>query len=179
MTEWIRAEVHFASLYSYRVPNTSPSFALASPVPSPSAVRLALVDAAIQHSGSVAAGDAVFELVKEAPLLLVPPERVCVVRALVRRLKPPKEKDKPLERPPGIREYCHPKGPLEIYIQLEDETERVAELFRRLRRLGTTDSLAHCSAEMVEAPAEDLACRPLDGVPGHLDNFDRRMIVSL
>lgn len=179
--EWIRAQVFFASMYSYRVPNTSPSFAPASPVPSPSAIRLALVDAAIQRRGSVDDGREIFEVVKAAPLHLVPPQRVCVVRALIRRLKPPKAKDKPLERPPGIREYCHPEGPLEIYMQMEGNqaTERVAELFRHLRRLGTTDSLARCSAETVEAPPEELACRPVDGLPGHLDNFDRRMVVSL
>jgi hypothetical protein len=175
--EWIRAQVFFASMYSYRVPNTSPSFAPASPVPGPSAVRLALVDAAIQQSGSVADGETVFELVKAAPLVLVPPERVSVIRVFTKRLKPGKGED--LVESTGIREYCHPLGPLEVYIRLPEHTQRIAGLFRQLRRLGTTDSLAWCSSEEVDEPAEDLACRPLDGVPGHLDNFDRRMVVSL
>lgn len=175
--QWVRAQVYFASLYSYRIPNTSPSFAPASPVPSPSAVRLALVDAAIQSSGSVDDGRGIFETVKAAPLHLAPPRQVCVVRAFTKRLKPGKTGE--LVESTGIREYCHPDGPLEIYIQPEDETERVAELFRHLRRLGTTDSLARCSAEMVEAPPQELACHPVDGLPGHLDNFDRRMVVSL
>lgn len=186
--QWVRAQVYFASLYSYRIPNTSPSFAPASPVPSPSAVRLALVDAAIQSSGSVDDGRRIFETVKAAPLRLVPPRQVCVVRAFTKRLKPeqPKTKEarqrgqeKRLVESTGIREYCHPEGPLEIYIQSEDETERVAELFRSLRRLGTTDSLARCSADIGQGPPEELICRPVDGLPGHLDNFDRRMVVSL
>lgn len=175
--QWIRAQVHFASLYSYRIPNTSPSFAPASPVPSPSAVRLALVDAAIQSSGSVDDGRGIFETVKAAPLHLVPPQRVCVVRAFIKRLKPGKGEE--LVESTGIREYCHPEGPLEVYIHLEDGAERVAELFRHLRRLGTTDSLAHCSVEMAEAPPEELLCRPVNGLPVHLTNFDRRMVVSL
>lgn len=174
--QWIRVQVFFASMYSYRVPGTSPSFTLASPVPSPSAVRLALVDAAIQQRGSVRDGQEMFELVKAAPLELVPPERVCVVRAFVKRLKP---REGQLLESTGIREHCHPEGPLEIYIQPEDEIERVADLFRQLRRLGTTDSLAHCSAEIVDAPVEELACRPVDGLPGHLENFERRVVVNL
>lgn len=175
--QWIRAQVRFASLYSYRIPNTSPSFAPASPVPSPLAVRLALVDAAIQRGGSVDDGREIFEVVKAAPLRLVPPERVCIIKAFSKRLKPAKTGE--LVESTGIREYCHPEGPLQLYIQPEREAEHVAELFRHLRRLGTTDSLARCSAEMVEAPPEDLACRTVDNLPVHLDNFDRRMVVSL
>lgn len=175
--QWIRAQVYFASLYSYRVPNTSPSFALSSPVPSPSAVRLALVDAAIQDSGSVTDGQAVFELVKSAPLFLVPPERVCVIKAFTKRLKPGKTRE--LVESTGIREYCHPQGPLQLYIQPEREAERVADLFLHLRRLGTTDSLARCSAEIGQGPPEELVCRPVGDLPGHLGNFDRRMVVSL
>lgn len=184
---WVQAQVHFATLYSYRVPNTSPSFAPASPVPSPLAVRLALVDAAIQTSGSVDEGRALFDLIKTAPLALVPPKGVCVVRAFVRRLKPLKPKSKEarergeerqLTKSTGIREYCHPDGPLTIYMQ-SDEPERVAGLFAEMRRLGTTDSLAHCVAAIGLAPPKDLVCRPLGNVPGDLRNFERRMVVLL
>lgn len=175
--EWVRAEVHFASLYSYRIPNTSPSFAPASPVPSPSAVRLALVDAAIQRSGSIEEGKDVFERVKAVPLCLVPPPRVCIIRAFTKRLKPGKGEE--LVESTGIREYCHPQGPLEIYLQPGEEAERIASLFRHLRRLGTSDSLARCSTEMVEAPPQELFCLPVDELPGHLDNLERRMVVSL
>jgi len=122
-------------------------------------------------------GQVVFELVKSAPLRLVPPERVCIIKAFTKRLKPGKTGE--LGESTGIREYCHPEGPLQLYIQPEREAEHIAELFRQLRRLGTTDSLARCSAEIVEAPPEELACRPVGGLPGHLDNFDRRMVVSL
>jgi len=186
--QWIRARVHFASLYSYRIPDTSPSFASVSPVPSPSAVRLALVDAAIQRGGSVSEGREIFELVRSAHLCLVPPERVCVVRAFVKRLKPqaPKSRDarergqeRQLVESTGIREYCHPDGPLEIYLQPEREAERVLGLFRLLRRLGTTDSLARCSAELGREPPQELICRLADTLPLDLHNFNRRMVVSL
>ena len=176
--QWVRAEVHFAALYSYRIPNTSPSFAPASPVPSPSAVRLALVDAAIQASGSVDEGRAVFELVKAAPLALVPPARVCVIRAFTKRLKPGKAGE--LVESTGIREYCHPAGPLEVYVEVGEEVaDRIVGYFSLLRRLGTSDSLARCTAEVGQAPPTELVCRPVGDVPGNLANFERRMVVSL
>jgi len=59
---WVKAELHFASFFSYRIPGTSPSYTPASPVPSPVALRLALVDAAIQSSGSVDYGRDIFNL---------------------------------------------------------------------------------------------------------------------
>ena len=174
---WIRALIQFASLYSYRIPNTSPSFAPASPVPSPSAVRLALVDAAIQTSGSVQDGRAVFELVKTAPLLLIPPRKVCVLRVFTKRLKPGKSDE--LVESTGMREYCHPEGELEAYLQVETEIEHVVQLFRSLRRLGTSDSLAQCEARVGENPDPSLVCRRLADVPMDLSNFDRHMVVSL
>ncbi|HXG53727.1 MAG TPA: hypothetical protein VNN77_20175 [candidate division Zixibacteria bacterium] len=186
--DWIRAEVFFASMYSYRIPNTSPSFAPASPVPSPSAVRLALVDAAIQRNGSVTEGREIFDVVRAAPLRLVPPERVCVVRAFTKRLKPlqPKTREarergqeKRLVESTGIREYCHPSGPLEIYIEAEREAERIAQLFGLLRRLGTTDSLAHCRAEIGPEPPEELTCHLTASLAVERDNFARRMAVTL
>jgi hypothetical protein len=140
---------------------------------------LALVDAAIQRNGSVAEGRDVFHLVKAAPLRLVPPERVCVVRAFTKRLKKGKGTDAALVESTGIREYCHPDGPLEIYLQPERETEWILQLFRLLRRLGTTDSLAHCRAEIGSEPPEELTCRQTATLPVERDNFARRVTLPL
>ncbi|MEM3112476.1 MAG: hypothetical protein QXZ09_09825 [Candidatus Methanomethylicaceae archaeon] len=65
---WIWGELDFAGLYYYRMPNLSPSFALSSPVPSPAALRLALVDAAIKSTGKVAYGEEIFDIIKIAQL---------------------------------------------------------------------------------------------------------------
>ncbi|MGQ9498624.1 MAG: hypothetical protein ACUVSP_10150 [Desulfotomaculales bacterium] len=186
---WVRARIYFASLYSYRVPDTSPSFALASPVPSPLAIRLALVDAAIQGSGLVDDGRDLFERIKTTPLWLVPPAYVSVVRVFIRRLKKQDPKSREarargqetqLVESTGIREYCHPLGPLEVYLAAEADAHRLAHLFTLVRRLGTTDSLVHCVAEVGEEPApEELACRRVGEVPVHLDKFRRSFVVPL
>jgi hypothetical protein len=174
--QWVCAELLFASFYSYRVPDASPSFAPASPVPSPAALRLALVDAAIQAYGSVSRGEEVFELVKCAPLRIVPPERVSVVKAFVKRLKPGKKKE--LVESTGVREYCHAEGPLQVYLQLDNGIERLAGLFPLLRRLGTTDSLVSCRVSRAE-PSPELCCRIASELPLIAANFQRRAVFTL
>lgn len=145
MSNWVQAEIEFAACYSYRVPDLSPSFAVCCPVPSPAAIRLALVDAVIQHTGSVGQGRALFELVKTARLEIQPPPRVAVVKFFLKRLKRDKQhKTAPTVVSTGMREYCFPAGPLVVWMEAE-ESSRVAEAFRWLRRLGTTDSLASCT----------------------------------
>ncbi len=147
MAEWVRAEIKFASFYSYRVPNLSPSFSLSSPVPSPAAIRLALVDAVIRHTGKVDEGKSIFEMVRSARLEVQPPERVAVMKFFLKRLKPEKPtKGKQASVIPstGIREYCLPSGPMVLWLET-DERQRIDEAFCWLRRLGTTDSLVYCS----------------------------------
>ena len=115
MTEWVRAEVEFGSFYSYRVPNLSPSFALCSPLPSPAAIRLALVDAIIRHTGSVEEGRVLFDVVKTAKLEVQPPSRITIMKFIMKRLKsekPSKGKRASVLESTGIREYCLPSGPM-------------------------------------------------------------------
>ncbi|HHY34167.1 MAG TPA: hypothetical protein GX510_00800 [Firmicutes bacterium] len=190
---WVKAEVYFASLYSYRVPGSSSSFAVASPVPSPVAVRLALVDAAIQESASVDVGRRVFAQIKELPLYLVPPPYVSVVRVFLRRLK---RRDSSKNRgikatldnhevefieSTGIREYCHAWGPLEIYLGASDkEASLLAHLFTLLKRLGTSDSLAWCSAELSkQGPPLREVCRRITDIKGPLDDLQGRLPMPL
>jgi hypothetical protein len=180
MAEWVRAEVEFASFYSYRVPNLSPSFALCSPVPSPAAIRLALVDAVIRHTGSVEDGKAIFELVKGANLEVQPPPRVVVMKFFLKRLKP--EKPTKGKRPSvlestGIREYCLPLGPLVVWMQT-DESQDIAQAFRWLRRLGTTDSLAYCRVSNGE-PDSNACMKLANGLPLQTRNFAQRAVFTL
>ncbi|MGB9605321.1 MAG: hypothetical protein ACP5U2_09730 [Bryobacteraceae bacterium] len=147
MAGWIRAALEFASFYSYRVPDSSPSYALCSPAPSPAAIRLALVDAIIRHTGSVSEGRRFFEAVKSVPLEIEVPERLAVVRFFSKRLKPEKPaagKTASVLESTGSREYCLPAGELVVWVQGE---ERIAQAFRWLRRLGTTDSLVSCRVD--------------------------------
>ncbi len=180
MAEWLQAEVEFASFYSYRVPDLSPSFALCSPVPSPAAIRLAVVDATIRHTGDVNEGHAVFELMKRARLELQPPSRVAVMKFFIKRLKPEKPtkgKRASVIESTGIREYCLPWGPMVFWIE-SDQPERIAQSLQWLRRLGTTDSLASCTVG-AGTPNFASCIRPANGLTLQTTNFAQRPVFTL
>ncbi len=180
--EWLKAKLEFASFYSYRMPGLSSQYALISPVPSPAALRLALVDAAIQHTGSPEYGRRIFDIVKDAPLWVIPPNQLCIMKFFVKRLKKPKKADSTLVPSTGIREYCHLDGPLEVYIQVSrSDLRKVATLFTYLRRLGTTDSILTAKAEAGEGPPPELCWKSLTqlNMPVSQFNYQRRLVVRL
>lgn len=180
MVEWVRAEVEFGSFYSYRVPNLSPSFALCSPIPSPAAIRLAMVDAMIRHTGSIEEGKALFDVIKSARLEIEPPPRVAVMKFFMKRLKPEKPakgKRASVLESTGIREYCLPSGPMILWLETE-EPERTAQALCWLRRLGTTDSLAFCSVSYGE-PDTKLCMKPANSVSLQTNNFAQRAVFTL
>jgi len=180
MSGWLRAELQFASFYSYRMPQLSPQYALASPLPSPASLRLALVDAAIQQTGSVDYGRQVFEWVKTAPLFILPPQQVSVLKFFIRRLKKPKATGASFVQSTGVREYCHLNGPLEAYLKVP-QSQEVASAFSWLRRLGTSDSLLSATVRETGEPPLELCWKKLadQDLPINGVNYERRLVVAL
>ncbi|MBS7251020.1 MAG: hypothetical protein KIH08_10605 [Candidatus Freyarchaeota archaeon] len=97
---WLKAEYEFASLFTYRIPNLSPSFAFSSLIPGPSTVKLAMISTAIERNGNVNIGREIFNAVKNSRILFEVPEKISLSKTLIKRLKqeviakkmPPKEK---------------------------------------------------------------------------------------
>ncbi|MGQ9721595.1 MAG: hypothetical protein ACUVXA_09775 [Candidatus Jordarchaeum sp.] len=181
---WIWGEIDFASLYSYRMPNLSPSYALTSPVPSPAAFRLALVDTAIKTTGKIPYGIEIFELIKSAPLEIEPPEKVAILKFFIKRLKPSKQEKgkphKPCEESFGIREYCHFIGPLKIYIKPSKKEDEIVNLFYLLRHLGTTDSIAMGRAKIEDKePPKQFTWKETKELKPEAFNFVRRPVFTL
>lgn len=180
MVEWVYAEVEFGTFYSYRMPGTSPSHAICSPIPSPAAIRLALVDAAIRHTGSVEEGKVVFELVKRARLEIQPAERIAVLKFFLKRLKPEKPtkgKRASVLESTGVREYCAPSGCMTLWWNTE-EPGLIKQSLAWLRRLGTTDSLATCRLGR-GTPDVSLCMREVEGFPLRTNNLLGRMVLTL
>jgi len=177
---WIFAALHFGSLFSYRIPNLSPGYSLASPVPSPAAVKLALVEAAIKIEGNLKFGEEVFEIVKKAPLEIEPPEKVSILKFFIKRLKPSKIKEISFEESFGIREYCHFSGPMRIYLKVSEKEEKLKFIFKQLRRLGTTDSILRCDASInEEGPNPGLTSKIIFDLKPDISNLMRRPVVTL
>ena len=175
---WIGIELDFGSLFSYRMPNLSPSFALTSPVPSPSSFRLAIVDSAIRHTGSVDYGKEIFEFIKGVSLEIEPPDRVAVLKFFIKRLKPGKQGE--LLESTAVREYCHFDGPMKIYLSPPDRIDEICGLLKRLNHIGTSDSLAHCRAFVSKnVPPIDTICKEVIYMRPDISNMRRRPVVTV
>lgn len=163
---WVRIDAHVASLYSYRIPDFNSFYALASPVPSPSAWKLGLVCSIIEAFGSPERGRVLFAALRDAPIRVAPPECVASSRVLTKRLKKPKQTGAGFTTSFGIREYLHPKGPVTAWLCTPEETLADTMLAaRRLRRLGTTDSLVHTEVCECDGPDLTISARKLSELP--------------
>ena len=162
---WLKAEYKFGSLFSYRMPDFSSQYALSSPLPGPSTIKLAIVATAIETTGNVSYGEKVFNVVKNAQIKIAKPKRIAVSNCLIKRLK--KEKNAVKVQPTfGIRGYVHFQEPLKIFIKVEKGAEEIKSLLKKIRRFGTSDSLAYCTTmvkDMEEMPPDD-ALEPVDSL---------------
>ena len=170
---WLKAEIHFGTSFSYRQPDASAQYAIGSPLPSPAAIKLALVDTAIRWRGDVRYGQRVFNWLKTCTVHAVPPEKVVRFRVFLKRMKPEefricpnhpdyrqsaKEKKKPcpecghepikikeLSVSFGTRDYFLMNGPMNLFLQVPDSrADQLVDLLKRVRKLGTSDSLCWC-----------------------------------
>jgi len=139
---WLKAEIEFASAFSYRQPDASAQFAIGSPIPSPATIKLTLVDTAIRWNGSVETGRQVFDWLKTCKVQCVPPEKVVRFRVFLKRLKP---REGQLLESTGIRDYFLLDDAITIFVQIPaDKVEVVKQLLLKVRKLGTSDSLCWC-----------------------------------
>lgn len=160
---WIRADYEFGSLFSYRIPDyPSPSYALSSPFPGPSTIKLAIVATAIETSGNVDFGKKIFNVVKNAKIRIGLPKRIAISDLFIRRLKQKKD-SKGLEKTFGIRGYVHFFEPLVIYLDLVENGKNIKELLFKIRRFGTSDSLVSCRNVTEEEPPKE-SIEPVDSL---------------
>jgi CRISPR-associated Cas5-like protein len=177
---WVQIECRAASLYSYRIPNFNSFYALAAPVPSPSAVKLGLVSSIIEATGEVEQGRMLFAALRDAQIALSPPQRVAASRVLIKRLKKPKQAGAGFTTSFGIREYLHPEGPLTLWVQVPEASADACMLGAgHLRRIGTTDSLVTTTATVVAKPDMAICARPMCDIPLDAEQIRGRLVMPL
>ncbi|MGQ9680611.1 MAG: CRISPR-associated protein Cas5 [Candidatus Bathyarchaeia archaeon] len=141
---WIGAKYHFASTFSYRIPNFSSSYALAAPVPSPSTVKLALISETISRSGDVSKGKMLFEYLRDANVAIEIPSRIAAFKCFIKRLKQ-KRQGKGFDLTFGIREYLVYSDPLNILLEIPDHSlNDIEKSLKTISHFGTSDSLCTC-----------------------------------
>jgi len=211
---WLKSEYVFASMFSYRVPNYSPSFALTSPVPGPSTIKLAIISTAIERKG-ISYGEKLFNIIRDSKVLIEPPDKIALSKALIKRLKQdviakkmPKEKKEMgicaicnehkevwkidnilickdcssnrISSTFGIREYAHFSGPLNIFIEIENEKNLIIDILRRIKYFGTSDSLVFCKSISEQVPDENLCVKSLEpmGMEGNILLGDLALLLA-
>jgi len=149
---WIGAKYKFASTFSYRIPYFSSSYALSAPAPSPSTIKLALVASAINRTGNIEKGKALFEKIRTSHVTVELPDKIVLFKAFMKRLKK-KRQGEGFERTFGIREYVLYNGNLGIYLDTQkDAIEEVSSVFKNVQYFGTSDSICLCIDNALTEP---------------------------
>jgi len=179
---WIKAEFWVGQTFSYRAPDFSSNYALSSPLPGPSATKLALVSSAIEMNGDVNKGKQVFNIVKSAEVLWEPPDFVGISKMFLRRFY--KKKTEGFTKSFGIREYCTFSGPITLYLGLnsESDAEQIINVLKQVRRMGSSDSILtlKCPPQILdEKPELKNTYHPINKVQLDTQNFTHRLVLPL
>lgn len=161
---WLVARYQPVGLFSLRPGETTATGGRSLLIPTPFAIRTALLDAAIRVRG-VAQGPRAFEAIRALRLALAPPPRAAVTGLLVKILKPEREAEargRAMQRTIAFREYVHLEGTLGLALGGDPpRLEEVAPLLFHITYLGKRGSFLQLLAppERVKTPDD----RPPEG----------------
>ncbi len=141
---WVVATYQSTSLFSLKPATATASGGRTLLVPTPYAVKMALLDAACRLIGVDAAGDAWDNWLGGAQVALRPAEHVVVNNTFIRILRPPKrpEPGQPFQRTIAYREYAQLAGPFGIALQVEtdEQAATASRWFAHINYLGKRGS---------------------------------------
>jgi len=170
---WFIAEYQPVTLFSFRSGVATSSGAKTLFLPTPFAIRTAILDAVIRTKG-LAAGKAAFGWIKGLSIAVRPPERVVVTNLFAKILKPTRkdETKEAMDRTIAFREYAQLEGILGLaFNNAEEQAFELAMLLAQINYFGKRG----CFFQLMKAPStaeglpEDFIL--LDGnyfVDGHL-----------
>jgi hypothetical protein len=120
---WLIARYQPTSLFSLKHGDATSTGGKSLLVPTPFAIRMALLDAAIRTEG-IAAGPQAFERIKSLRLAIRPPSHAAVASIFVKVLKPEREAEargRAMAQTIAFREYVHLAGELALAFGGEDK----------------------------------------------------------
>lgn len=163
---WLIAEYQPVTLFSFRSGMATSSGAKTLLLPTPFAIRTALVDAAIRTNGPEA-GPPAFDWIKELDIAVRPPERVVVTNLFAKILKPTRkaEAENAMDRTIAFREYAHLEGTLALAFSLaEQRTRELSALLAQINYFGKRGCFFQMLAppQVIERLPEGFV--PMDGV---------------
>ena len=140
---WLITEYRPASLFSFKIGVATSTGAKTLFLPTPFAIRTALLDAAIRTRGKISAEN-VFNILKSLKIAASPPERVVVTNLFAKVQKPTRPKEgkkgdekdetgdeeeqgKPMTPSIAFREYAHLDGVLVLAFEGDVDALKVVE----------------------------------------------------
>jgi len=163
---WLIAEYRPVTLFSFRSGIATSSGAKTLFLPTPFAIRTALLDVAIRTKGLVA-GPVTFAWIKELSIAVRPPERVVVTNLFAKILKPTRkeEPEETMDRTIAFREYAQLEGTIALaFNSAEEWADELATLLVQVNYFGKRGSFF----QLIAAPrrTQDLAegFVPMDGI---------------
>lgn len=181
---WLAADYRFSALYSCRVPLSSDFSALALPAPGPATVRLALIRAGIELFGLAKVRDELFSTIQEMNVVIRPPDCIGISSQIVRGYKTTDghapEKNH-IRESVIVREYCHAKGALRIFINIPVTAEWLyRELLEAIGYWGQANSLTYCTEVAYRNPRAGEGVISLASIPAtNLGGTSRQYLTTV
>ncbi|MGC8839775.1 MAG: type I-A CRISPR-associated protein Cas5 [Anaerolineae bacterium] len=139
---WLIAEYKPVTLFSFRSGLATSSGAKTVFLPTPFAIRTALLDAAIRTRG-LREGPRAFAWIKALSIAARPPERVVVTNLFTKILKPTRkeEAEEAMDRPIAFREYVYLQGTLGLAFEVaEEHSAQLQDLLAQVNYFGKRGS---------------------------------------
>ena len=152
---WLIAEYRPVTLFSFRSGIATSSGAKTLFLPTPFAIRTALLDAAIRTNG-LAAGPQAFDWIKRLSIAVRPPERVAVTNLFAKILKPSRKEETKhaMDRTIAFREYACFAGSVTLAFSMpEDLANELTTLLAQVNYFGKRGSFF----QLLRAPQKTTA----------------------
>lgn len=128
---WVLATYQPTTFFSLRPSNATSSGGKTLLTPTPYAIKMGLLDAALR-TGGINYGKQAWEWIRALSLAVHLPERALVNNVFTRILKPTRSSDKDgFDRTIGYREYVHFAGKMKLGFEIHDDSQ-VGQLNRLL-----------------------------------------------
>ena len=120
---WVLATYQPTTFFSLKPSNATSSGGKTLLTPTPYAIKMGLLDAAIR-TGGIDYGKQVWEWIRTLSLAVHLPEHALVNNVFTRILKPTRSSDKDgFDRTIGYREYVHFDGKMRLGFEIRDDSE--------------------------------------------------------
>lgn len=160
VSTWLAASYEMASIFTCRMPMSSPHSGLALPTPGPSTVRMAIIRSGIELYGAAFVKETLFDVIVSAPILIQPPRKIAISSHITHAYK--SEPLGLLSKTVAYRGFAHAEGPMTIYMNVPKKLEEAfTKIFLGIGYWGKSNSITSCVETKCASPKPGYIAMPL------------------